>query len=69
VLGPMPEYYGLLLVSLIGQGTVLSTKLSTTELNVTMYAVLTPSGETNIVIVNKEQYQDLKLTIECLHIL
>jgi hypothetical protein len=30
-----------------------------------MYAVLTASGVTNIVIVNKEVYSSLKITIEC----
>lgn len=60
-----PEYYGLLLFSLAGQGTLLNTKLSTTDLNVTMYAVQTPAGRTNIVIVNKEVYLSLKITIHC----
>ncbi|MGC2401722.1 MAG: hypothetical protein WA510_18145, partial [Acidobacteriaceae bacterium] len=65
VIGAMPEYYGLLLVSLIGPGTLLSTQLSTVALNITMYAVVTASGQTNIVIVNKELYQYVKLTIKC----
>jgi hypothetical protein len=65
ILEARPEYYGLLLFSLAGQGTLLETKLSTTNLNVTMYAVLTPSGVTNIVIVNKEVYLSLKITIHC----
>jgi hypothetical protein len=65
VLGPMPEYYGLLLFSLIGPGTLLNTELSTPALNITMYAVVSSTGPTYIVIVNKELYQDLKLTIKC----
>jgi hypothetical protein len=60
-----PEYYGLLLFSLAGQGTLLKTRISITQLNMTMYAVLTPSGVTNIVIVNKEIYHSLKITIHC----
>ena len=65
VLEARPEYYGLLLFSLAGQGTLLKTGLSTTHLNVTMYAVRTSSGATNIVIVNKEIYLSLKITIHC----
>jgi hypothetical protein len=60
-----PEYYGLLLFSMIGSGTILGTKLSSTNLNISMYAVLSPAGETNIVLVNKEQYQFMKITIKC----
>jgi len=65
VLEARPEYYGLLFFSLAGQGTLLQTKLSVTNFNATMYAVLTASGVTNIVIVNKEVYSSLKITIEC----
>lgn len=65
VLGAMPEYYGLLLFSLVGQGTLLQTTLSTSNFNATIYAVLTPSGARNIVIVNKEVYQSLNITIDC----
>jgi hypothetical protein len=65
ILGAMPEYYGLLLFSLAGQGTLLNVKLSTTNFNATIYAVLDFSGITNIVIVNKEMFQSLKITIDC----
>jgi hypothetical protein len=65
ILEARPEYYGLLFFSLAGQGTLLETRLSLTGFNATMYAVLTPSGATNIVIVNKEIYSSLKITINC----
>jgi hypothetical protein len=65
VLEAMPEYYGLLLFSLAGQGTLLQTKLAVTDFNATMYAVLNPSGGMNIVIVNKEVYSSLRITINC----
>jgi hypothetical protein len=65
VLAARPEYYGLLFFSLAGQGTLLQTKFSVTNFNATMYAVLTASGVTNIVIVNKEVYSSLKITINC----
>jgi hypothetical protein len=65
ILGATPEYYGLLVFSLAGQGTLLNIKLSTTNFNASIYAVLTSSGITNIVIVNKEVFQSLKITIDC----
>jgi hypothetical protein len=65
VLGAMPEYYGLLFFSLAGQGTLLQTKLAVTNFNATMYAVLSPSGMMNIVIVNKQVYSSLRITINC----
>jgi hypothetical protein len=65
ILGPAPEYYGLLLFSLAGQGTLLQTTLSTSNFNATIYAVLSNSDITSIVIVNKEVYQSLRLTIDC----
>jgi hypothetical protein len=65
VLEAMPEYYGLLFFSLAGQGTLLQTKLAVTGFNATMYAVLNSSGGMNIVIVNKEVYSSLRITINC----
>jgi hypothetical protein len=65
VLEARPEYYGLLFFSLAGQGTLLGTKLSVTNFNATMYAVVTPARVTNIVIVNKEVFSSLKVTINC----
>jgi len=60
-----PEYYGLLLFSLVGQGTLLPVTLSTSGFNATIYAVLSSSGAIKIVIVNKEVYQSLNITIDC----
>jgi hypothetical protein len=65
ILEVRPEYYGLLFFSLAGHGTLLRTRLSTTNFNATMYAVLTISGITNIVIVNKEEFSSLKISIDC----
>jgi hypothetical protein len=65
VLEARPEYYGLLLFSLSGQGTLLQTALSTSNFNATVYAVLTPSSDINVLIVNKEVYQSLNITIDC----
>jgi hypothetical protein len=60
-----PEYYGLLLFSLVGQGTLLRTTLSKIDFNATIYTVLAASGGMSIVIVNKEVFQSLKITIDC----
>src|SRR5882757_7905421 len=65
ILGAMPEYYGLLLFSLVGQGTLLPTTLSTSNFNATIYSALTSSGVVNVVVVNKEVYQSLNITLDC----
>jgi len=60
-----PEYYGILLFTLAGQGTLYSTSLSGIgSLNITAYAVKTSSGGLNIVVVNKDSAQNLQLTIQ-----
>jgi hypothetical protein len=65
VRGVRPEYYGLLLFSLVGPGTLLRTTLSHLDFNATIYTVLAESGAMSIVIVNKEAFQSLKITIDC----
>jgi hypothetical protein len=60
-----PEYYGILLFTLAGQGALYPASLSGIgSLNVTAYAVKTSSGGLNLVIVNKDSTQNLALTIE-----
>ena len=59
-----PEYYGILLFALAGQGTLYSSTLAGIgSLNITAYAVKTSSGGLNIIVVNKDSAQNLKLTI------
>ena len=58
-----PEYYGMLLFTLAGQGTLHTTQLSAAGLNATAYAVKTFSG-LNLVIVNKDLAQNLSLTAQ-----
>jgi len=65
VVQAQPEYYGLLLFSLAGQGELLPTTFSQENFNATIYAVRTSTGGLNIVMVNKEVYQSLKITINC----
>jgi hypothetical protein len=64
VIEARPEYYGLLLFALAGTGTLLETQLSAGSVDVTAYAVRTPSGGLNIVLVNKDTLQNLTLTIQ-----
>jgi hypothetical protein len=59
-----PEYYGILLFTLAGQGTLYTSDISAGSLNVTAYAVKTSSGGLNIVVVNKDSTQNLQLTTQ-----
>jgi hypothetical protein len=64
VIEARPEYYGLLLFSMTGTGTLLETILSAGNIDVTAYAVKTPSGGLNIILVNRDTLQNLTLTIQ-----
>lgn len=64
VIEARPEYYGLLLFALAGTGTLLDTVLSAGSVDVTAYALKTPTGGLNIVVVNKDAIQNLTLTIQ-----
>lgn len=63
VLGAQPSFYGLLMTTLAGQGTLLSTQLSAASLNVTSYAVSHADGGLSLVLVNKDATQNLDLSI------
>jgi hypothetical protein len=58
-----PVYYGMLLFALAGSGTLLETQLVAGTVDTTAYAVRTPSGGLNVVVVNKDALQNLTLTI------
>jgi hypothetical protein len=64
VVGARPEFYGILLFTLAGQGTLYTTELSAGSLNVTAYAVKDPSGGLNLIVVNKDLAQNLQLTTQ-----
>ena len=64
VIEARPEYYGLLLFSLAGTGSLLETQLSAGGVDATAYAVKTPGGGLNIILVNKDTLQNLTLTIQ-----
>lgn len=59
-----PEYYGVLLFTLAGQGTLYTTQVSAGALNVTAYAVKTLNGGLHIVVVNKDSTNNLNLSIQ-----
>ncbi|MGC1462549.1 MAG: hypothetical protein WA802_10135 [Terracidiphilus sp.] len=63
VIGARPEFYGLTLFTLAGQGAVCETTLSAGSTNATAYAVKDASGGMSIVIVNKDTTQNLQLTV------
>ena len=58
-----PEFYGILLFTLAGQGTLYRTQMSAGSLNVTGYAVRTSSGGLNLIVVNKDLTQHLQLSV------
>jgi hypothetical protein len=64
VVGARPEFNGILLFTLAGQGTLYTTQISAGSLNVTAYAVKTTSGGLNLVVVNKDLTQNLRLTTQ-----
>jgi uncharacterized protein (TIGR03437 family) len=64
VVGARPEFYGVTLFTLAGQGTVQQTTISAGSLNVTAYAIKAVSGAYSIIINNKDQTQNLNVTIQ-----
>ncbi len=64
VIGARPEYYGLLLFSLVGSGTLLQTQLSAGGIDATAYAVRSTSGGLKIMLVNKDLRQNLLMNIQ-----
>jgi hypothetical protein len=63
VVGARPEYYGIVMFTLAGAGTLYQTTVSAAALNVTAYAVKTTAGGLNIIVVNKDSTQNLQLTL------
>jgi hypothetical protein len=59
-----PEFYGILLFTLAGQGALYTTQISAGLLNVTAYAVQTSSGSLTLIVVNKDLTQNLQLTAQ-----
>ena len=64
VIEARPEYYGMLLFSLAGTGTLLETQLAAGAIDATAYTVQNASGRKSIVVVNKDLTRDLTLAVE-----
>ena len=61
---PQPMYYGMLLFTMAGPGTVLSTSLSAGSVKASAYTVENVrSGALSVVVINKDSSQNLKLEI------
>jgi hypothetical protein len=60
-----PEFYGVLLFTLAGEGTLQQTAVNGNGLNVTAYTVKPAAGGLNIIVVNKDATNNLNLTIDC----
>jgi hypothetical protein len=65
VIEARPEYYGALLFTMAGQGSLIDTSMAAQGLNVTAYTVKAADGTLSIVIVNKEVSRNLQLNIDC----
>jgi len=63
VLSVNPSYYGMLMTSMMGSGTLLDTTVNAGALNVSAYTVLTSSGGQNLLVINKDGTNNLDLTI------
>jgi hypothetical protein len=59
-----PEFYGIFLFTLAGQGKLYTTSLNAGSLNATAYAVKATTGTgLNLVLVNKDSTQNLQLSV------
>ena len=58
-----PEFYGLTMFTLAGQGTLCATSFSAGGTNATAYAVKNSNGDVSLVIVNKDATQNLQMTV------
>jgi uncharacterized protein (TIGR03437 family) len=58
-----PEFYGVTLFTLAGQGTLQQTTISAGGLNATAYSIKSVSGALNIIINNNDPTQTLNVTL------
>ena len=59
-----PEYYGMLLFTLAGQGEMFATTVTVASVDFTAYAVGPSDGSTNVVLVNKDATQTVRATVD-----
>jgi hypothetical protein len=60
-----PEFYGLLLFSLAGQGALLTTTIDAGSLNTSAYTIQNSPSQLSLIIVNKDDTQNLQFTATC----
>jgi hypothetical protein len=60
-----PEYYGVLLFTLAGQGPLLSTTIDAGALNVSAYTIQNSPSRLSMIVVNKDATQNLQFTATC----
>ena len=65
VIGPRPLYYGMLLFTLAGEGTLRRCSLATEVTGVSAYALERTDGALSVVVVNKDATHNLSLSIDC----
>jgi hypothetical protein len=58
-----PQFYGVTLFQLVGQGTVLRSTVNAQERNITAYAVASRTGELRLVLVNKDPREDVEIAV------
>jgi hypothetical protein len=64
VVGPRPEYYGLSLFARATPGDMVQATTSTTDPSLRAYAVTTPAGATNVIVVNASRTTAFAATID-----
>ncbi|HWL88496.1 MAG TPA: glycosyl hydrolase family 79 C-terminal domain-containing protein [Polyangiaceae bacterium] len=64
VVSARPEFYGMLLFSRAGAGTMYDTTVAGTTINFTAYSIGQADGSTNIVVVNKDATTSVHATVD-----
>jgi hypothetical protein len=57
-----PEYYGILLFTLAGQGALLTTTIDAASLNTSAYTIQNSPTQLSLIVVNKDAAQNLQFT-------
>jgi hypothetical protein len=65
VLQIRPEYYGLRMFATAGKGDLVQTTLSVGGMNVTGYAIHQSGAKHSLMLVNKDPYQNIQMTVTC----
>jgi hypothetical protein len=60
-----PEYYGLLLCALAGQGPLLGTTINAGSLNTSAFTVQNSASQLSLIINNKDTMQSVQFTVTC----